>query len=219
MERFRGASSDNTKIADLQHLVDQASGSVPADHTRTFEEIYRSNAWNSGSGFGSTVEATQVYRGFLQDFLRLNAIASVVDLGCGDWTFSRLIDWTGVEYTGVDVSETALARAKRYQSDNVRFVVLNAMTDCLPSADLLIVKDVLQHWPNEDILLFLGKLKEFDRALITNRFSAERFRSNCNSRLGDVRAINLAEPPFSLRGSNVLRFLADESKAVFLWQK
>ena len=27
-----------------------------------------------------------------------------VDVGCGDWQFSRLIDWSGIDRRGIDVS-------------------------------------------------------------------------------------------------------------------
>ncbi len=43
------------------------------------------------------------YRAFVQQFMSRNSVRSVVDLGCGEWQFSRLIDWTGVRYLGVDV--------------------------------------------------------------------------------------------------------------------
>ena len=35
-----------------------------------------------------------------QQFLKDNAIRSVVDAGCGDWEFSQAIDWTGIDYKG-----------------------------------------------------------------------------------------------------------------------
>jgi SAM-dependent methyltransferase len=59
--------------------------------------------WGAGSGPGSASHETIAYRAFLQGFLQWNRVRSVVDLGCGDWQFSRFIDWSGVDYTGVDV--------------------------------------------------------------------------------------------------------------------
>jgi len=50
-----------------------------------FENIYAQNLWGSGSGEGSLPISTKGYARFLQIFLRINRVASTVDLGCGDW--------------------------------------------------------------------------------------------------------------------------------------
>jgi len=42
---------------------------------------------------------TGPYRTSLEDFIRANGVRSVLDYGCGDWQFSRLIDWQQAFYT------------------------------------------------------------------------------------------------------------------------
>jgi SAM-dependent methyltransferase len=190
------------------------------NHANVFEAIYRGNKWRVGSGPGSTVEDTVPYREFLSDFLKSRRIASVLDLGCGDWQFSRLIDWSGVRYIGADVSETALSSARQHSAPNVSFQVLNAIEDPLPSSDLLIAKDVLQHWSNEDILSFLPKLANFRFALITNGFPPNKTRYiNMNIRPGKGRPIDLSRPPFNLSGTYVFEYSGFEPKRVFLWSR
>jgi SAM-dependent methyltransferase len=137
-------------------------------HAEIFDDIYRSDAWSGGSGMGSREELTRDYRTFLQYFLNDNHIKSVVDLGCGDWQFSRHMDWTGIDYTGLDVSTLALERAQAFARPGIRFAQVNAVTDPLPAAEILIVKDVLQHWSNADIQAFLPQLRNYRGALITN---------------------------------------------------
>lgn len=72
-----------------------------------FTKIYDTGAWgrnSAGEGFsgsGSLLEQTVGYRQFLQKFLSDHNITSVVDIGCGDWTFSHAIDWTNVNYLGL----------------------------------------------------------------------------------------------------------------------
>jgi hypothetical protein len=44
----------------------------------------------------------------------------------------------------------------------------NAVTELLPTADLLIVKDVLRHWSNADILAFLPQSRSWK---LLNRWS------------------------------------------------
>jgi len=75
------------------------------DHKRIFNNIYQNNLWDFGSGPGSLEQNTTEYRIFLQNFIRQNKIKRVLDIGCGDWRFSRLMDWSGLVYTGIDVSD------------------------------------------------------------------------------------------------------------------
>jgi len=189
-------------------------------HDEIFDSIYRDNRWQGGSGPGSREEVTRAYRTFLQDFMRANNIGSVVDLGCGDWQIARHMDWSGINYIGVDTSRVVLEATQRFARDGVSFFHANAVTEPLPSADLLIVKDVIQHWPNADILAFLPQLANYRFALITNGFAAPLVaRLNADIKVGNCRAVNLALAPFNLPGSFVFGFQADEPKWVFLWTR
>ena len=73
----------------------------------TFSEIYDKNVWGEGSGASGPIE-TRPYMEMLAAFLRNNEITSVVDVGCGDWKFSREMDWTGIRYRGFDVVESVI---------------------------------------------------------------------------------------------------------------
>ena len=189
-------------------------------HARVFNKYYVNNAWiGGGSGSGSTAENTVAYREFLASFLRQYEIKSVVDLGCGDWQFSRLIDWTGIDYLGIDVSEVVLKNTKRFTSSNVRFANMDGLSDDLPKADLLIVKDVIQHWSNSDIAHFVPVLKRFKFALITNTSHRNTQKNNENIRAGACRPVDLSAKPFNVDGSFVLEFFAGEPKSTFLWQR
>jgi SAM-dependent methyltransferase len=192
-----------------------------ADHKAIFEDIYRSGAWGTGSGSGSSEAVTRPYRLFLQDFLRRRAIRSVVDVGCGDWQFSSHVDWSGVRYLGIDVSATALASSRRFEGPNVAFREGDARVDELPEADLLIAKDVLQHWSNDDIQGFLPRLERFRYALITNGFPPTRlYKTNLPKKAGaGYRPIDLSADPFRLEGRYVLEWQGDEPKRVFLWAR
>jgi SAM-dependent methyltransferase len=190
-------------------------------HRAIFNKIYSDNTWKGGSGLGSTPESTAYYRVFIQNFLRTNHIRSVVDIGCGDWQFSKLIDWTGVKYTGVDVSDVVLANTKAHARDGVEFLELDAINGDLPAADLAIMKDVLQHWSNDEIIAFLPKLNRFGRALITNGHHPAVVRlTNKNIPAGEYRPIDLTQPPFNVEGSFITWFrTVDELKSTFLWTR
>src|SRR3989338_4932018 len=133
-----------------------------------FEKIYQSNKWHVGSGEGSLTQFTKGYRDFLERFLRQHDIHSVLDFGCGDWQFSRYIDWGNCHYHGVDVVPSVIENNKKmYETANRHFSLVNTETP-LEHADMLLVKDVLQHWSNERILAFLPRIRTCAYALITN---------------------------------------------------
>src|SRR4029453_2933761 len=67
--------------------------------TDTFNRIYTEGTWGKDvagkgtSGSGSTLEITGEYRAYVEDFIKKHAVKSVVDAGCGDWSFSSAMDW------------------------------------------------------------------------------------------------------------------------------
>ena len=190
-------------------------------HADIFDNVYRNDLWRGGSGSGSREDLTRDYRTFLQNFMRGNRIASVVDLGCGDWQFSRHIDWTGIDYSGVDVSSVVLGATKTFSREGVRFLHANAVTDPLPAADLLIVKDVLQHWSNADILAFLPQLQNYRVALITHGFPRQALAYvNCDMPTGfHYRPVDPGKPPFNVKGQFVFKFHAGDPKLIFQWTR
>lgn len=117
-----------------------------------FDRIYADGGWNGkGSGPGSTEVFTRGYRKYLERMIRALGAASVVDLGCGDWQFSRYIDWRNVVYTGIDIVPAVIQQNKdRYGSASIHFRCSDFTNGLWPKADLLIVKDVLHHIGQED---------------------------------------------------------------------
>lgn len=188
-------------------------------HAQVFNDIYRRNVWGAGSGPGSMPQTSGHYTNYLSRFLRSNRIGSVLDIGCGDWQIFHQFDWSGVIYTGIDVSSVVMSQTKTFAKPGVSFIEMDAVHDTLPQAQLLLAKDVLQHWSNRDVELFLEKLPRFQCALITNGFPTNSKRSvNADIDPGDFRPIDLSLPPFNLNGSFVFWYPADEMKFVYLWR-
>lgn len=170
----------------------------------TFDAIYRDGVWGKDeeglgySGPGSTAYATRMYRAFLEGFLSTGAVRSVVDAGCGDWTFSRDVAWPPIQYRGYDASAVAIAKASRYAGMARSFEVAD-ITQPLPSADLLLCKDVLQHLPNAMVQAFIeNNLKpgKYKYAIITN----DKGEGNPDIVVGGHRALDLSAPPFNVTG-------------------
>jgi SAM-dependent methyltransferase len=171
-----------------------------------FEAIYESNRWGQGSGEGSYAIHTRGYAAFLQNFLAKYSIRTVLDFGCGDWQFSQSIDWGDVHYVGVDIVESVIkANQQRFAAANIEFH-LRTTDDPLPNADLLITKDVLQHWSNAKIHAFLPQLSRYRYALITNCVNPRGPTTNRDIEDGDFRYLDLRSPPFNLEAEVVYSF-------------
>lgn len=189
--------------------------SIGADRNNVyevFETIYAKNIWGNGSGGGSHPLNTLEYADYLQKFLRQFHIKSVVDLGCGDWQFSKFIDWTAIHYTGIDVVADVINQNKKlYAASNIEFLLANPLDEkvLIAAADLLIIKDVLQHLSNANVLKILRYTQKYKYCLITNDFD----NSNLDCQNGDTRPLNIKLPPFSV---NALEVLSVGSKKTFL---
>ena len=126
--------------------------------------------------------------------------------------FSRYVNWQGARYIGYDVVAHVIEKNnKRFANQNISFVHGNCVTEDLPSADLLICKHVLQHLPNDDIVLFLKQLTKFKYCLLTNQVEPGTFSGdNADIAIGGGRKLDLTKPPFNLKGTRVLHYPVEE---------
>lgn len=201
-----------------------------------FEVIYRKNKWSGGgSGYGSSPAFTQPYRDWLANFLQSvrpgPAVLKVIDFGCGDWQSSKLIDWSGCQYLGYDVVPDVVQRNRELHGrEHIQFqlsqVDFTGITDFI--ADVLIVKDVMQHWPLATVQQFLRLPWQVEYALFVNdTVSPDATKAlNADCRLGDYQLRDLALAPFNLLVRNVLSWESPDDpvkfpgrKTVQLWQR
>ena len=135
-----------------------------------FTEIYDKELWGvgRGSGTGSSLFANRKYIRWLENFLKDNNIKSVIDFGCGDWQFSQHVKWGDIDYLGLDIVESVIETNKK-QFPAHKFVCDIDVFPYLKDRDLIIIKDVLMHWPDEQIETFLDRLIKQDiRILLVN---------------------------------------------------
>jgi SAM-dependent methyltransferase len=132
-----------------------------------------------------------------------NRTHSVVDLGCGDWQFSRYVDWSGVTYVGVDVVPSVVeSNQRQFGNDNIKFQKFETLAK-LPPANLLVCKDVLQHLPNETVKAYLAAFrKRYKFSLITNDEEPARLQ-NIDITVGEWRTLRLDQEPFCEPGAIV----------------
>lgn len=179
---------------------------------KIFQDIYEKNEWGYGSGEGFLEIQTRGYRRFLRHFLLEKKITTVVDMGCGDWQFSQFVDWSGVHYKGYDVAPVVVStNSQMFSRPNVSFYLYSGNPTELPAADLLIVKDVLQHLPNRMIFDFLPILKQYRYALITNCTNPKNEDDvNHDIDIGGFHYLDLRKPPFNVDAQLVYTFCKNE---------
>jgi hypothetical protein len=189
-------------------IILKCFASVPSCE-QVFTKIYNNEVLGQnekGQGYSapnSTIKNGDPYMVFLKNFIKENNIKSVVEVSC---SFSKHIKLNDVDYFGVDIVKHVIEKDKKKFS-SIRFVDLDAVKCEFPKTDLLICKDVLQHLPNEDIKIFLKKLKNFKNCLICNEIDIKILsRMNQNIKYGSYRNIDLSKPPFNVEGKKVLTY-------------
>lgn len=189
----------------------------------TFDEIYSKSLWDEGSkgrevysGPGSHDELVVMpYVSAVTEFLRaLPTQPSVVDLGCGDFNVGKHLLAYSRDYTGCDASQIVVDHnSKTYIAENLRFTKLDITADSLPKADVALIRQVLQHLSNEQILAFVCSLKKtrpYKYLVVSEHLPAwtQRFPANLDQPTGDsIRlhigsGVDLTCPPFNLEPSN-----------------
>ena len=168
-----------------------------------FENIYEKSLWGknwkgeggSGKGDGTSPDS-RMWIKYITEFIKEHNIGKIADLGCGDWKFSRFIPWKelGVQYVGYDVVEKVVENNnKEYSSTHVKFEHGDITAADVKGYNLVIIKDVLQHLSDEDILKVLDKvLAENQYVIIKNgyKFGSLTIRKNPQANEWTKRNIN-----------------------------
>jgi SAM-dependent methyltransferase len=212
-ERGGPAGADHA-LSPTTTTTSPAAGAPAPALSSAFENIYAQGLWGTDdqdaahSGTGSTGALTVVYRAYLQAFLKEHEIHSVVDAGCGDWEFSKLMDWAGIDYKGYDIVASVIEKDKKlYARPTTQFFTADIIETDLPPADLLLVKHVLQHLPNQTVLRFLRQLPKYKFVLLTDGVDDKTLSApNVDIPAGAYRPIDLTRPPFNLPAVKALLY-------------
>lgn len=132
-----------------------------------WDDIYRTNAWRgveSASGPGSGAIATRAVAAAIVDIVRAVGARSVLDVGCGDGYWMPALPG----YVGVDVSRRAIRLARRNHPDRCYELDRGGP---LRAADMVIVRDVLQHVPpSEGARLLQRVMRSGSRWLLASTY-------------------------------------------------
>jgi hypothetical protein len=200
------------------------------NHEEIFTGFYKRAVWgdnkqkkySGSSGNGSSLSINKdTYVPLLKNFILSNKIETVVDLGCGDFLCGPSIydSLPNIKYFGYDTYKDLIDYHKEnYQThEKYRFFHLDfySKKEEIHSADLCIIKDVLQHWNTPEIYILLDYLvdtKKFKYILITN----------CKSQKKDDRTVStgrgkgLISTMYPLKKYNAQRLYEYHTKEVSL---
>ena len=124
------------------------------DYSQIFSTIYNTYGFGgeeSRSGPGSTLDETEKIREKIKNLIKYKDIKSVVDIPCGDFNWMKeIVDSFELYHGGDIVPQCIEENTKKYGSDKISFSVIDLMGSQIPQCDLLIVRDVIGHYPIED---------------------------------------------------------------------
>ncbi len=222
-EDFCGVTFRTRTIAPRARLGKFPWPQTESAQTRIFKDIYSGTGWGSletSSGSGSTLAETRHLRGQLPGIFDILNIRSLCDAGCGDVNWLSQISGALGLYIGFDIVPGLIAsNLKTFaHRKNHLFQVADILSDALPACDLLLCRDVLSHYPNDEIRQALRALKGAGCRYIA--ISTASAATNEEGELGGWRPVNLLAPPFNLCRPDLLiaEGAGAEDKALALWR-
>ena len=193
---------------------------------QSFVKIYSENRWGTKSGFlffsgrGSHDEHIILpYINVVKDFIKGKNMI-ILDLGCGDFNVGCKLTQFSKHYIAADIVEELILHnsVKFSYLSNTSFIKLSIAEDSYPEADLVILRQVLQHLSNREIYNVLTKLSKFKYVIITEGIPNREFEANKDNFTGpDIRlsiksGVVLDLPPFNFeyRNKTILLDIHDE---------
>jgi hypothetical protein len=167
-----------------------------------FTEIYRNNYWGnfeSVSGNGSTLEASEKLRHQLPELVEKFSIRSVFDAPCGDFHWMReALKTLPINYIGGDIVRPLIdAHNSNFQNPTTKFIHVDITKDSFPASDLMICRDCLFHLSYDDTKLALQNFIDSKIPyLLTTTYVNNGGLNNKDIVTGSFRLMDLFSVPY-----------------------
>jgi SAM-dependent methyltransferase len=185
-----------------------------------FSNIYDNHGFGSlesRSGPGSTLDETQKLRESIKKIIKDKNIKSVVDIPCGDFNWMKEIVFNFDSYIGGDIVKKAIEENnERYSNSRIKFIEFDIVNDEIPNGDLLIVRDIIGHFPIEDGVKILKNILNskckyllsttWAKKIGNDWFPCEKndvHRENEGVDYGRFYPVNLMSNPFNLPNAEI----------------
>lgn len=191
------------------------------DRRQTFEYIYSKKKWDKSggkaefySGPGSHEDKyVDPYCELISRFISEHNITEVCDIGCGDFNVASKWLNDSVQYMGIDIVQKMIDHHNReYANDHISFQCMDIVEQPLPDAQLCLVRQVLQHLNNDEVMQVLKKIKKYKYVIITESVTEKQYAKEYNSdkahgsgiRVYNQSGLYFDEAPFNLKVQTLL---------------
>lgn len=185
-----------------------------------FIGIYNNNGFGSlesKSGPGSTLDGTEKLRESIKKLVKDKNIKSVVDIPCGDFNWMKEIVFNFESYIGGDIVKKAIdENNEKYSNSRIKFIEFDVLNDEIPNGDLLIVRDIIGHFPIEDGVKILKNILNSNCKYLLSTTWAKKIdgdwfpcekndvhRENEGVDYGRFYPVNLLSEPFNLPNAEI----------------
>jgi len=177
------------------------------------EQIYDQSLWGGKefdfySGIGShDPMIVNIYVKTVTNFLKSHDHKmTICDIGCGDFNIGQHIFKYSKKYFAIDIVEELIERNKiKFKTKNLEFLCLDIANEVLPKADVIIIRQVLQHLSNNEIQQILNRLKTCKYIILTEHLPVGDFIPNTNKiasqgiRLKQQSGVDILSAPFNFK--------------------
>ncbi len=191
------------------------------DRRQTFEYIYSKKKWDKSggkaefySGPGSHEDKyVDPYCELIRRFISEHNITEVCDIGCGDFNVASKWLNDSVQYMGIDIVQKMIDHHNReYANDHISFQCMDIVEQPLPDAQLCLVRQVLQHLNNDEVMQVLKKIKKYKYVIITESVTEKQYAKEYNTdkahgsgiRVYNQSGLYFDEAPFNLKVQTLL---------------
>lgn len=171
-----------------------------------FSNIYKKSIWNNNkkdiplSGPGSSLKNTKNIINFLDNFISNNKINSILDIGCGDLTWTsktKYFNNLDISYTGIDIVDFLIEKNKSKYKNRI-FINSNFKNlNIFKKYDLIILRDVIFHNYLDDILNLFKKIEgKFEFIAITS--DSNKINTDIFNKIHHFSKRNIHIKPFNI---------------------
>ncbi len=180
-----------------------------------FSRIYEKRIWTGDEGFSSgdgsrTASVVDPYLDAITRWAETHDCKhlTALDLGCGDFHVGSRVFHLFKKYIAADIVPVLIeAHRDTHVAVDLEFQCIDAIHEPLPQADVIFIRQVLQHLSNAQISQIIPKLKQFRYAIITEHLPTPSRLQTKNLdkvhgggiRLGQDSGIYLQDPPFLMQ--------------------
>jgi len=179
------------------------------DEMKTIAETqYQLNWWGENVGSGSNY-FNETYVEWLNKYIKYIDAKNIYEIGCGEWKFMKNIDFTNRTYTGFDIVSNVIEKnTKQYGSPSITFKCCNILEnmDEIENADLIIIKDMLVNWSNNQIKTLLQQLQERSKRIVVCSWNDQTLH-DCD--YGEYRGLSVAKEPLKTFHPKILLTVCD----------